>query len=331
MASQATGMVVELDQVQNTLLQLVSTITQDVQHTLCTTEDPVNIDATWLANRVHQDFHGSYQVFSNNDPSASQELNNAEAKLSRGLGALIRLPREIRDLVFAEPIAAGSVDFARASKALGVETSELVAKNGICRLAIGFPRHHELHHNPNIPQRIADRIQNVYIRVNSGAILSTRPARQLALLERFQGSRVARKSCRVVFECFFDTHRMACSDVLEVVKTYTGFEEVAVKIAVENERSLKETMPSLHVCRFLRDRDDSMLMVLSILDPVLGVGVWGREDGNTIITYHPRKHVAEKGGDADILGDLGNGSAEDADGIATDEDANDEDEGWEEL
>lgn len=81
---------------------------------------------------------------------------------------------------------------------------------------------------------------------------------------------------------------MAFCEVLEVVKRYTGFEELVVKIAVKNERSLMETMPTSQVCRFLQDRDDTISMLEVILNLVLGVGLWGGEDGNCIITYHPQ-------------------------------------------
>jgi hypothetical protein len=101
-SSKVPGSLIKLDQFHQDLQQICSNVIKDLEKNLQTTELPITIDRDVLANRIRANLQSSYHVVSSNTQSANQQIDNANSKLLQGLGSLIRLPREIRELVYAE-------------------------------------------------------------------------------------------------------------------------------------------------------------------------------------------------------------------------------------
>ena len=269
---------------------MIRAVSGEAHQLLRETRVPVSIDGNWLANQVKQHFTTTYQVISTDEDEAFEELRNVQIKHEAGLGDLARLPRELRDMIFAIPIAAGSVGFTRASKALAQETEEILSKHGICRLNIGYDRCLKVNSYPvfNRTQAVADRIQNLHISVNTAGGGTWNLKKKIHSLRKFVGSRVQRKVCRIVFNSWITTTSMVSPALLEVVKGYTGFEEVVLKIAVDEEETV-ENLPDFVIERFFYYKNDAINDADKILKHSLG-GCWmGTEGGNTTMNYSPRE------------------------------------------
>ena len=292
MAPPFTGTVVKLDKAQQDLQEMLSTIVHDIRHCLHTTEYPVRVDVDWLASRVQQKFHGNYEVVSNDDAAAAKELWNANTKFEQGLGSLVRLPREIRNMIFTDPIAAGDLNLTRVSRVVNEETTKLVSEIGVCRLDIGSLRYHDRCPAKDLEQNIVDKIQHVVIHVYYSTPRTEYPPCWLDSLKKFTGSETKRKYCRIELENRFIKNEIKCAEVLEVLESYCGFETLEVKIVFFD----KHFMEAIGYSKFPDFSNSSAgnaatTTVRDTLSPVFGHDLQDRRDESWTMTYHPRKHL----------------------------------------
>ena len=324
MAPPTPRAVVPLDSFAQHLDKTFSAIVETVQGSLSATQHPVPVNADWLANQMRHVFTNNYLVVSNYSSTSSLELTNAEAKLVSGLGILIRLPREIRDIVFSIAIAGGNVAFTRASKILSLETSDLLIKDGVCRTYIGYEGTGVAKQYPafNPIQNIADRVQNLHIHVwVDGHFFG--PKTKLKSLMRFAGSNVQRKHCRIDFVSrLYHSAPMVSREVLKVVEHFTGFEEVVVELLHSYDPKWIDNLDPFTANRLSLQRLNQCGLVDEVLEAKLGKGSWRRDRYIAEMTYRPRDRgsAEQESGNTDLK--VSDSEEE------HEEDEGDEDDGW---
>ena len=151
-----------------------------------TAANPVELDRAWILNSFNNQI--------------KQEEFIVEPKYLpaiQGLGTLLALPRELRDLIYGHAITDGTLTLAQASKQTQKEMSPLIFKKGIYRLAIGTKKDYL---EPHLSSRLVDRIQNLEIRVNPHGVTKGLAA-QLPNLYRSDGAIIQRQICTVIIEC----------------------------------------------------------------------------------------------------------------------------------
>ena len=223
-----------------------------------------------------------------------QEYN----RLAKGLGSLAHLPRELRNMIYKHMIAQGSVTIMRTSSLIKEEVSATdLFEHGVCRLNLNFynTTTGELKPCFNPSQNIVNKIRNVAIRVDTrrnGYKNYLTP--EVAILNKFTGANVHRKTCALSFECWPMTARKYQEDVLTTVNAYTGFEKV--EVAIEYVDWLGRMWPEQHENLSLEAivQFDTMQQahgaIHRILTPGLGNserGVW-RKGPFPALVFHPR-------------------------------------------
>ena len=201
-------------------------------------------------------------------------------------------------MIYKRMIAQGSVNIMGTSSLIKKEVSATdLFEHGICRLNLNFfdaiidrPR-------PcfNPKQNIVNKIRNVTIRVDTrrnGYRNYLTP--EVAILDKFTGANVLRKTCAVSFECWPTTARKYQEDVLTTVKSYTGFGKV--EVAIEHldwsgkfwpEKDWSS--PLLKIVAFDAIKEAHMAMCKGLI-PGLGkaeLGVW-RKGPFPSLVFHPR-------------------------------------------
>ena len=191
---------------------------------------------------------------------------------------LYRLPREIRDFVYADLVVAGKLNIFRTSKAVCQEATQLLYKRGICRMVFYtnvFPS------GMNFPFRKlhAGAIQNLDIQL----LISSHYHRVLRVIKLFRGSSVRRQSCHIAFASgllfyFHPGGPLGLEQLLPALRRLTGFKLLSLKI--------RNPRPVFH-SKLLR-------VVNRRLEVSLGAGVLHRktEADQEILSleFHPRDH-----------------------------------------
>ena len=306
------------------LNQNASAVAGGDKDTLNSIRSPAQVDLDCLANQVRGTFLSSSQVM----PSTKKEITGQEPDDSyeehmQGLGTLRRLPGELRGLVFTFVVATGSMELMRVSKAVNREATPILRAKGICRLNIGFVATRVAWRYPAfyIAPGFANSIQNVTFTVNAAASPMRRSIRHHDALRLFAESRTRRKHCRVLFKCTYFLANLAVREVLWAVRRYTQFERVDIKLAIDGEQELNEMFmnePSSDLTFQVDDKKMEVFgLVKNMLSPSLGKSGRFEEDGNTVVTFCPRKHGAVR---------LHENNAGTGSGVGLDMEANDEDE-----
>ena len=150
-----------------------------------------------------------------------------------GLGPMfLKLPREIRDIIFGRLLASGHTEFLRASKILSKEGTSLISKHGIYRTNIAF---NSKANCPKLSQPVVDTVQNLHLRVNMRDYpffgLGTFPEKRI--VEMFGNRYLCRKSCSVSLEIRYSTESMIPLDVLNFLGTVGEFEDVTLSIETD--------------------------------------------------------------------------------------------------
>lgn len=282
MASYKSHPSFKIDELKEGLDHIVSTILDEVQHSIHETRLPVAIDAEWLASRIRANFPNTYRVYSNDKNNAAEELANEAEKISRSFGAFGKLPREIRDIIFTPLIAAGDVAITRTSQALHYDTSSILLEQGICRMNFAF---RPLTPTMNPSQPTADTIQNISIKVNTRCYPSLGSPAEVDILKKFAGSDIHRKSCRVVFENYWTSTPMVCYEVLNIVATFTGFTKVILKIVMEDGKPLPVGMMEYERDWTLGTKSRGYDKIYDMLQPTLGEAFRSWDDEDEMVYY----------------------------------------------
>ena len=227
---------------------------------------------------------GQQVVVSNNEDVILPQAKALHAKAIAQLGDLALLPREVGDITLSFVLAVGFISILQASHQLAQEGSALIFKYGICRMNFAFAT---LIPTVRPSQELANRIQNISIRVNTACYPLLGAPPELEILELFTGSETSRKYCRVTFENDFSSRPMICSEVLFIMKEYTGFEEVVVNVKVKNWDRRLEAVDSYDLALAKRVRERAYRIVIDALKKPLGSFCHGRNDEDDMV-FHPR-------------------------------------------
>lgn len=232
--------------------------------------------------------YGRYNVVSNDPNTANSQLEKAETKLLRGLGSLIQLPRELRDMIYPQLMACGHVSVLQASSALNLEASKYLSEHGICRLIIGDPE--KLTINPS--RAVTSIIQNVDITVSTHCAPILGSFLNLKSLASFGGPKPARNICVVTFVCWPTSNRMVEDAVLQDLKTYTGFEKVVISIRMEwSNEPWPKSLYDFDKRRIWNSLQHSVDSIDRLLKPTFGdIEVRWDFDVPTVV-FRPRKQA----------------------------------------
>ncbi|KAL2039048.1 hypothetical protein N7G274_008097 [Stereocaulon virgatum] len=273
------------------LQQILNTIVDNVHMSTTTSPLPVAIDGSRIAEQFAQAVSSqSYLVCSSDTTHGNEQVANWQKQHAGGLGSLLRLPREIRDMIYHHMIADGNINIMPCSSALAKETSELVFNHGICRLNLNFAENMTLVPAIDPNQDIADKIQNLSIRVNTRCNGTLgRPTPQVDILSKFSGSTIPRKRCTVSFECWPTTLGMVARDVLKKLRTLTGFEEMRITIDLEwMGEAWPEGLLPFQVSQICGSIRGGFLEAKHELEGTLGEGDLGWDEEDERLLFFPR-------------------------------------------
>lgn len=189
------------------------------------------------------------------------------------------LPREIRDMIYINLIAAGELGILRTSKALFQEASEFLYKRGTLRLLL------PMNTENSQPDFLFNRlyvavVQNLDIRLLMTGVCG----RDLVTARLFSGSGVCRRNCNIDFVNdgtlpYGSTHQLHVpQDILEMLGTFTSFKMLTIR---------PRFLCREHTLGLLQSFKDN-------LEGSIGEGIWhGRTDVDHVgqyLEFHPRDH-----------------------------------------
>ena len=241
-----------------------------------TAADPVNLPRSWILERFNNQLSEEPYIL---EPRAMQ--------VALGLGNLQKLPREVRDMIYGHAIANGTTALIRASKQTREEARELIYKKGIYRLSIGF---NEDDQNARLTRWLARRIQNLQIRVNSRGLFIFGLERQLPKLHKFDGGAIERRNCVVMIQCDPFESNMEGYQVLDEIKSLTGFERLVLEIDLQwHGEPWPDTVPDFEIARIHARINAALNWQIKQLEPVLGTARVLVGGQRYRLVFHPRK------------------------------------------
>lgn len=274
MASDTPSEMIGIDTFAQRLDQVLSSILDDVKERQATVGMPLQVDKAWIMRRVRE------QVSEDGYTIAPKSAHNPN-----GLGPFFtKLPRELRDMIFADCLASGHPQFMASSRAMRMEGLSQIFKKGVFRMNFGIMVRMSLNsvtmrppwECPRPTQDTLNRIQHLSIQVKPTA----RRCRDFwsnidyDVLKLFTGSEVPRKSCKILFGNLRGGPNLA-SGIFYKLRKLTGFEVVEVRIG-ERWDGLRHTDADFEFCGRL-------------LSPGLGVGVMGQDEDDSFMRFSPRR------------------------------------------
>lgn len=199
-----------------------------------------------------------------------------------GLGPfLLKLPGEIRNMVYSDLLSSGHPQFLRTSKAIYIEGSGLIQEKGIYRMNFGFPNSI----NRSLPsQRVVDTIRHLDIRANVSDIGRTpfmiQDFPDIWLLQAFGGPRIGRDVCNVSFESYPSINRICVTRVCRSLRLLSGFERVVVRVKIDSRNPVHWSDYKFHSVYGL---------IRAELEQVLGKPYFGQDEDGLCMNFHPRK------------------------------------------
>jgi len=170
-----------------------------------------------------------------------------------------------------------------------MEAWKYLFKDGICRMNFGV-RQNIPTMNPN--QELADKIRNISINVSTHCSPIPGCLPELNILTKFGGSKVVRETCTVTFECWQTSFRMVAYEVLNILKTFTGFDEVVLIIKLEwSDEPWPESLYDFQKGHIWSSINLGIDIARDCLEPTLGNGEedWEVHVDMPTIIFHPRK------------------------------------------
>lgn len=210
--------------------------------------------------------------------------------VAAGLGPLfLKLPREIRDMVYERLLASGYPEFLRASRTMHKEATSLVSKYGVYRVNIGFGSKANY---PKPTQQLADTVQNLHLRakVESSQYLNLCVFPEKEILQMFVNSDIGRKSCSVSFEAGFATESLICLKVVDFLKAFKGFEEVTMSVKSDwLDRVFIPDHPfGGQISSIIRARHVNFDLIHTVLRKALGTAYWVQQGAGVQLVFYPR-------------------------------------------
>ena len=207
--------------------------------------------------------------------------------------SFLQLPRELRDPIYRDSIAAGTVAILRLNKLTNEEASQLLPKHATLRIHLGYvnrPNWSELRSASVIPP-----IQQVDLRIKaSSAALPF----DITVISGLLDKQVIRESCIVTLE--YGKERAFNYGICETLHRHLarlgGFKKLVFKIVYERyEPADFETVMSeksfhqvFHYDTHLLDYHETSYMVLQkYMQPSLGPAKWDDSVEGHCLEFHP--------------------------------------------
>ena len=275
MTSDSPEKVLKLSEFEKELHSIVSNIVDEAQTLQSTAHDPVVLDHAWISDKIKAAMgEGNFML----EPRALQA--------KEGLGALSRLPRELRDMVYGHAINDGNMAILQLSRQTHLEASRLVFEKGVYRLLIACPNFDT---NIQLDNSIASKIQNVHVRANARGAIRRRDD-GLAILRSFGSALIPRNNCVVTIEADITSLDMDALLVAHALKGFTNFERVILEINFDwYGEPYPSTMYDFHKDQVRGRYERAVRSQIALLEPSLGVGDWDEDIKGERLAFHPRE------------------------------------------
>ena len=279
MTSDSPEKVLKLREFEKELHSIVSIIVNEAQTLQSTAHDPVVLDHGWISDKIKAVMVKDEFVL---EPRAFQA--------KEGLGALSRLPRELRDMVYGHAINDGNMAILQLSQQTHLEASPLVFEKGVYRMLIAYPNF-ETNFQPD--NSIASKIKNVHVRVNARGPIRKKDD-GLAFLRNFGSASIPRNNCVVTIECDILSRHMKAFQAVNALKGFTNFERVILEIELDGYRDVRgdpypSTMYDFHKDQVRSRYEEAVMFQMDLLQPSLGIGDWDEDTKGERLAFHPRE------------------------------------------
>ena len=247
----------------------------DEAETLQTTaEEPVILDREWILEKLREQVTKKEYVL---EPRAMQA--------TQGLGNLIKLPRELRDIIYGQAIIDGTTAVLRASKQTYMEASELIFQKGIYRLVLGFGGDVV---NPPIDQSLSKNIRNLALQVNARGSIIRGLDQSIPILHMFDGASIERESCVVKIEC--SPYDNSAVRIVRHLGSLTGFERVILEVELLwGGEPWPDTLYDFQESQIWDRIWSTSSRHEELLEPTLGTGHCLHDTDGWHLAFYPRK------------------------------------------
>ena len=275
MTSDSPEKVLKMREFEKELHSIVTNMVNEAQTLQSTAHDPVVLDHAWISDKIMAVMVEDKFVL---EPRALQA--------KEGLGALSRLPRELRDMIYGHAIKDGNMAILRLSQQTQLEASPLVFEKGVFRMLIGFPNF-GTNFKPN--DAIAREIQNVHVRANARSLIR-KNTNGLVILRSFESAFILRNNCVVTIEAdlvspFMDAFRLA-----HALKGFTNFERVILETKLDwYGEPYPSTMSDFHKNQIRSRYERAVRSQKALLEPSLGIGDRDEDAKGEWLAFHPRE------------------------------------------
>ena len=236
---------------------------------------PLHVDKEWIMCRVREQIgDGGYTI-----------MPESSSKTSNGLGPFFTaIPRELRDMIFADCLASGFPQFMASSRAMREEGLGQIWAKGVYRMNFGIIAKDGPECFEYMPEN-AEKIQHIRIRVKATMIPSPEfwSSIELEAIEQFGGSEIRRKTCKVLLDIGDAKYVYIGNEFFDALKTLVGFEEVELRVVFPGR-----TFPR----RWQKNRNSYQTRMVygfcgEYLESTLGRPHSGSDEGGQFIRFFP--------------------------------------------
>ena len=275
MTSHSSEKVLKLREFEKELHSIISSMVNEAEKLQSAAYDPVVLDHAWISHKIKAVMVEDKFVL---EPRALQA--------KEGLGALSRLPRELRDMIYGHAINDGNMAILQLSQQTHLEASPLVFEKGVYRMLIEFPNF-DTNFQPDTST--ASKIQNMHVRVNARSPIGKK-VDGLAILRSFGSAFIMRNNCVVTIEADIVSLDMAAFNVVNALKGLTNFERVILEIKLDwYGDPYPSTMLDLHKDQVRGRYESAIRFQMDRLQPSLGIGERDEDTRGEWLAFHPRE------------------------------------------
>ena len=225
---------------------------------------------------------------------------------------LLKLPPELRAMVYEPLIEAGDLSVVRVSKLVSQEAVPLLSKVARLRISLGHPNLSpvtlDLTASITLSGRLTliapDYIQHLEFHLNM-PMIPLFPV-DTKLIYCFSGNRIARKSCKITINLGTYRHiprQLEENETYRVIAALTGFKLLTLKL--ENQRDAEQDPYMLgRYCRLPMRFENNVMhsvllegyeQILGFLTVTLGPAKFNKSVDGHSLEFWPRKYEAEDG------------------------------------
>ena len=232
-------------------------------------------------------------------------MESVSIDMRGGLGPLLlKLPGEVRNMIYSDLLASGHPQFLRSSKAMHSEGIGLMAEKGIYRVHFGFRNWKNLS-LPN--QHVVDTIRNLDVCANLSGEETAPPTSgefpDVWLLQAFGGPDVVRGQCNVLFEGHSSSILICVTRTCRSLRLLSEFQKIIVRIKLDWVSSTNgpRLVYSMLDAVWIEERNDVPAhwsdtkfrwiydLIRRELERNLGKGHLGRDERGLRLVFYPRK------------------------------------------